>query len=343
MELSIGVGAVGDADIEQTVQFVQFAESLGVQYVWSAEAWGADAVTSIAYLAGRTQKIRLGTGIMQISARAPAMTAMTALSLAKLSNDRFLLGLGVSGPQVVEGLHGVPYAAPLTRLRETVDIVRLAASGEKIRYAGKHHQLPLPQGEGKAIRLSHPPRNIPIFLATISPRSLAYTGAAADGWLGTSFSPNHAEAHLAHLRRGAEQAGRDLTDIALHVSCTIGIGDDVERMVDAKKAGVAFNMGAMGSANTNFYNEAFQRAGFVDDALAIQRLWLDGRREQAAARVPDEMVTEFGAIGTPAMVSERLKLYEATGINCLNLRLDLVEPKARYALLEQAVDLANGL
>ncbi|RME99572.1 MAG: LLM class flavin-dependent oxidoreductase, partial [Alphaproteobacteria bacterium] len=220
LKAAIGVGGYARSNARKLVDFVREAERLGVDSVWSAEAWGADAVTSLAFLAGQTSKIKLGTGIMQISARVPAMTAMTAMALNDLSDGRFLLGLGASGPQVVEGLHGVAYAQPLTRLRETVDIVRLAFAGEKLAYSGRHHVLPRPGGEGKALRLDHPPVDIPIYLATLAPKALEYTGAAADGWLGTSFSPDHPEAHLEHIRRGAEQAGRSLDDIFLNVACT---------------------------------------------------------------------------------------------------------------------------
>ena len=187
MKVSIGIGGAasgGRRNFDQDVEFVVEAEKLGVDTVWSAEAWGQDAIAPLAYLAARTERIRLGTGIMQISARAPSMTAMTALTMASISNDRFILGLGVSGPQVVEGLQGRPFKAPLTRMRETVDILKLAFAGERIAYQGRYHQLPLPGGEGKALRLAQPGNDrIPIYLATLGPNALEYTGEAADGWI----------------------------------------------------------------------------------------------------------------------------------------------------------------
>ena len=337
MKVSISIGAYKHVDVPGIVEIIQQAEKLGVEYAWSSEAWGHDAVTSLAYLGALTDKIKLGSGIMQISARTPAMTA---LSLDDLTNGRFILGLGVSGPQVVEGLHGSAYKAPLSRLRETVEILRMAFRGEKLRYDGDYHVLPRPGGEGKALRLDHPPRDIPIYLATLGPKSLEYTGAAADGWLGTSFSPDHAEAHLAHLRKGAESAGRTLADIDLHASCNVSVGEDVEALIDARRGGVAFSMGAMGSEKTNFYNDAFKRAGFTDDALAIQRLWKDGKRREAAERVPDAMVTDFGAIGTADMVRDRFKVYRDAGINALTLRLESQQSNAaQIANLEQVMDL----
>ena len=344
MKVSISIGAYDRVDVLGMVELIQRAEKMGVHYAWSAEAWGGDAVTSLAFLGALTDKIKLGTGIMQISARTPSMTAMTAMSLANLTNGRFILGLGVSGSQVVEGLHGSAYQAPLTRLKETVDIVRMAFRGEKLQYDGRYHTLPRPGGEGKALRLDHPAREIPIYLATLGPKSLEYTGAAADGWLGTSFSPDHAGAHLDYLRKGAESAGRRLSDIDLHASCNVAVGGNVEELIDARRPGVAFSMGAMGSEKTNFYNDAFKRSGFTDDALAIQRLWLDGKRQEAAARVPDEMITQFGAIGTAAMVRQRLEIYRDAGINALTLRLDNKQSLSqRIAHLEQVMDLVRGL
>ena len=338
LKAAIAVGGYARSNARELIDLVQEAERLGVDSVWSAEAWGSDAVTSLAFLAGQTTRIKLGTGIMQISARTPSMTAMTALSLNELSEGRFLLGLGVSGPQVVEGLHGVAYAKPLGRLKETVKILRKAFAGEKLAFEGEHYVLPRPGGEGKALRLDHPPKPIPIYLATLAPKSLEFTGAAADGWLGTSFSPDHAQAHLAHIRKGAEGAGRTLNDVFLNAACTVAIGEDVDALLDKLRPGVAFQMGAMGSANTNFYNDAFKRAGFTDDALAIQDLWVNGKRDEAAKRVPDAMITEFGAVGTPDMVRERFKTYEAAGINGLTLRI-VAGKEGHSAALEQTMDL----
>ena len=215
---------------------------------------------------------------MQISARVPAMIAMTALTMAAISNDRFILGLGASGPQVVEGLQGRPFKAPLTRMKETVEIIKLAFAGEKIEYHGKYHELPLPGGQGKALQLSQPGNaNIPIYLATLGPRALEYTGAAADGWLGTSFTPEHAAAHLDYLRRGAEGAGRSLADIDIQVGGTVAFGDDLDALVEPLKPAMAFTLGAMGSATTNFYNDAFKRGGWEAAAREVQRLWIAGK------------------------------------------------------------------
>ena len=322
MKVSIGIGGAASnaqRDFQEHVAFVTEAEKLGVDAAWSAEAWGQDAVTPLAYLAARTERIRLGTGIMQISARTPSMTAMTALSLAAISGDRFLLGLGVSGPQVVEGLQGRPFRAPLTRLRETVDIVRLAFAGERIRYDGKHHRLPLPGGEGKALRLAQGANpNIPIYLATLGPKALVYTGEAADGWLGTSFVSNAADAHLAHIRQGAEAAGRSMRDIDIQVGGTVGFGD-AEELAAPLKAGLAFTLGAMGSAATNFYNDAYKRSGWESVAREAQALWVAGRRDAAVQAIPTEMVLAGNLLGSEADVRERLATYRDAGVTTIRL------------------------
>jgi F420-dependent oxidoreductase-like protein len=345
VKLAIEIGGIQTDNLALTAQWVQHAEKLGVDMAFSAEAWWSDAATPIAYLADKTERIRLATGIMQVTARTPAMTAMTALTLHDMTGGRFVLGLGASGPQVVEGLHGVRYNPALTRLKETVDICRMVFAGEKIRYDGKVYQLPLPDSEGKPIRVAHEPTDVPIYLATLGPNSLRYTGSAANGWLGTSFSPEHAGAHLDYLKQGAEQSGRSVTDLDLCVSVRVEIGENVEAMIARRKPQVAFNMGGMGSATTNFYNDAFRRAGYEEDAKAVQALWLEGRREAAAERVPDAMVTEFQALGTPEMVRERLRKYRDAGVTTLKLGLDSAGPlgPARFELLERIVDIVEEL
>jgi len=347
MQIAIGVGGAAsgrDRDWEDQVEFVVEAEKLGADFVWTAEAWGHDAVTPLAFLAARTSRIRLGTGIMQLSARTPSMTAMTALTLAAISNDRFVLGLGASGPQVVEGLQGQPFARPLQRMRETIDIVRLAFAGEKLQYEGKQLRLPRPGGEGKALRLSQPGNeNIPIYLATLSPKALELTGELADGWIGTSFTPEHAEAFMPHLAAGAEKAGRRVADLDLQVGGSVEFGDDVERMIAARKPATAFTLGAMGSGKTNFYNDAYKRGGWADAAIEVQRLWLDGKREQAARRVPDEMVLQTHLIGSEDRVRERIRSYRDCGATTLRLAPGGPDLAARLDTLGRAIALVRQL
>ena len=345
MKTAIAVGGPASGQPREFVRLAAFAveaEKLGVDSAWSAEAWGYDAVSILAYLAAKTERLVLGSGILQISARVPAMTAMTAMALAALSGNRFILGLGASGPQVVEGLHGVPFAKPLSRLRETIDIVRLAFSGEKLRYAGVHHVLPLPGGEGKALHLAQPANpNIPIYLATLTPKALELTGELADGWLGTSFTPEAAEAHLAHLRRGAERAGRTLADLTLCVGCTFAVTDDPEPLFAAQKSRMAFQLGAMGSAKTNFYNDAYRRGGFEDAGVEVRRLWLEGKREEAAHRVPDEMILRTTLIGPESRIRERLRAYRAAGIGVMRIEPLGADDSARLDALGRAVELVR--
>ncbi len=345
MQLAIELGRLDAGNLQLNIDWVQTAERLGVAIAFSAEAWWNDAATPLAYLADKTSTIKLATGIMQTTARTPAMTAMTALALHDLTGGRFILGLGASGPQVVEGLHSTRYNPALSRTKETVDICRMIFRGEKVNYDGKVYQMPLAASEGKAIRIDHEPADIPIYLATLGPKSLVYTGEAAQGWLGTSFSPDHPEAHLDYLAQGAAQAGRSISDIDLCVSARIEIGDDIEAMIDRRRPAVAFNMGGMGSADTNFYNDAFKRAGYEEDARAIQSLWLAGKRKEAAARVPDAMVTEFQILGNQDMVRDRLARYREAGVTTLKLGLDGAGPlgPARFELLEQIIDITKDL
>jgi F420-dependent oxidoreductase-like protein len=345
LKIAIGVGGAASGrrrDWDNVVTFATEAENLGVDCAWSAEAWGMDAVSPLAFLAARTSRMKLGTGIMQISARAPSMTAMTALTMAAISDDRFILGLGASGPQVVEGLHGVSFARPVSRMRETIEIVRKAFAGEPLAHDGEHFVLPRPGGEGKALRLSQPGNpNIPIYLATLSPRSLELTGELADGWIGTSFTPENAEAFFEHIAVGAARAGRQLSDLDLQVGGAVAFGKDVDRAVETRKQGLAFTLGAMGSARHNFYNEAFRRGGFADVAVESQLLWLDGKREQAVRRIPDEMVMQTSLLGDDEMVRERIRSYESAGVTTLMLQPAGKTLSDRLDTLAHAVDLVR--
>ncbi len=342
MRISISIGSAyyNGEEWDSLVDYTMAADRMGVNEAWSAEAWGMDAIVPLAYLAAKTENIRLGTGIMQISSRVPSMMAMTAQSLDTVSKGRFNMGLGVSGPQVVEGLHGAAFGKPLSRLRECMAILRMALNGEKLQYEGEHYVLPRPGGEGKPIRLSQPPRpNLPIYLATLGPKSLQMTGELADGWLGTSFVPEQSHVFLDDLRAGATKAGRSLADIDIQTGGYFEMGDDVERLIEARKPAMAFTLGGMGSAKTNFYNDAYCRAGYEDDAKAVQSLWIDGKRDQAVARVPDEMVLLTNLIGTEDMIRDRLKAFRDAGVNTFRLGTGGESWKERTSALEEAVDL----
>ena len=344
MRLGVSLRLANDNWSEVAAYAVE-AERLGVDYVWSAEAWGHDAATPIAFVAARTSRVKLGTAIMQAGTRTPALVAMTAMSLDAMSNGRFLLGLGVSGPQVIEGWHGIPFDRPLQRMRETTEIVRRIVRGERVAYKGRVYELPLPGGEGKALRSAAKPRpGIPIYLATLSPRSLEMTGEIADGWLGTSFMPEHAHVFLESLEAGAKRAGRSLADIDLQVAAgVVAFSDDVERLIPPRKPGLAFTLGAMGSRQHNFYNDAFRRAGYADAASEVQRLWLDNRRDDAAARVPDELVLKTNLLGTEAMIRERLVRYRDAGIATVRVEPAGETLEARLATLGRLLDLVRAL
>lgn len=344
MRVSIGLGMARE-NWDEAAQYVVEAEKLGVDTVWSAEAWGYDAITPLAYMAAKTSRIRLGTGIVQAGTRTPALLAMTAMSLSALSGGRFILGLGTSGPQVIEGWHGIPFKRPVTRMREIIEIVRLASSGQRLAYKGRVYELPLPGGEGKALRSgAEPVEHIPIYLATLSPKSLAMTGELADGWVGTSFMPEHAaEVFFDHIAAGAKSAGRSLADIDLQAGGAVVFADDVERLIPRRKPGLAFTLGAMGSREHNFYNDAFKRAGYQDIALEVQRLWLDGKREEAAAKVPDAMVLKTNLLGTDSMVKDRIRAYRDAGVTTLRVDPAGGSLGERLETLGRVLDLVNDV
>ena len=259
------------------VEFAVEAERLGLDVCWVAEAWGADAPSPLGYLAARTERMLLGSGVIQIGTRSPVTIAQTAMTLAHLSGGRFLLGLGVSGPQVMEGLHGVPFGHPLGRMRETVEIVRRVFTGEKVTYAGRHYGLPL--AGSKPMRVSLPPVSVPVYLATLSPKMLALTGEIADGWLGTSFIPEQAGAYLTYLDEGLARAGRTQADLDICQGAEICLVDeaDLARTLAARKSELAFSLGGMGTATANFYNDAYSRQGWAEVAAEVRDALAGGR------------------------------------------------------------------
>jgi F420-dependent oxidoreductase-like protein len=342
LRASIGFG-IGRERWEGAVDFVLEAERLGVHSVWFAEAWGSDAVTPLAFVAARTTSIKLGTGIIQAGSRTPALVGMTAATLQMLSNGRFILGLGTSGPQVIEGWHGVSFERPVQRMREIVDIVRIVMSGERVEYHGRVYELPRPGGEGKAIRSAMGEvAPVPVYLATLGPKSLEMTGEIADGWLGTSFMPEHADVFFDHIRAGAEKAGRTMDEIDLAAGGVVAFGER-EALIPARKQGVAFTLGAMGSRDHNFYNMAYQRAGYEDLALEAQRLWLDGKRDEAAALIPDDVVVQTNLLGTEEQVKERIRAYRDAGVTTIRIDPAGRELRERVATLERFMGLLHDV
>ncbi|MEU9691783.1 LLM class flavin-dependent oxidoreductase [Amycolatopsis japonica] len=330
----------------ETLDFVLEAEKLGLDECWVAEAWGSDAPSVLGYLAARTERIRLGSGIIQLGTRTPVAIAQAALTLSELSEGRFVLGLGASGPQVIEGLHGVPFARPLTRMRETVAIIRQAFAGEKIAFSGKEFEIPLP-GESRPMRLSTAPNpDIPIHLATLSPKLLELTGEIADGWLGTSFVPEGAQAYFSHLDAGLAKAGRTRADLEVCQGAEVAFAkdeDELRGMVASRKAELAFSLGGMGSAKTNFYNNAYSRQGWAEAAAAVRERWQAGDREGAAALVTDEMVLGTTLIGTEPMVARRLRVWQDAGVDTVRLYPAGETVADRLSTLGRALDLVRAL
>ena len=323
MQVSISLPRDGASDWATTIAYVQEAERLGVHSVWSAEAWGQDGITPLAFLAGHTHTIKLGSGILQAGTRTPALLGMTAMGMQSISDGRFLLGFGTSGPQVIEGWHGIPFQGAVSRMRETIEIVRKVVSRERVHYQGRHYTLPLPGGQGKALRTSAQGlAHQPIYIASLGPKSLRMTGELADGWLGTSFVPETADVFLDPMRDGAAAAGRPFDAIDIPAGGAVEFTDDVDEAAARHARGIAFTLGGMGSATTNFYNDAFVRQGWADEAKAVQRLWVDGKRDEARDRVPPELARKTNLLGTDDMVRDRLRVYRDAGVTTLRAAVD---------------------
>ncbi|MBA2529518.1 MAG: LLM class F420-dependent oxidoreductase [Euzebyales bacterium] len=325
MRLGLNIGYTG-ASIGEVLGLVEHADRIGIDSVWAAEAYGCDAVTVLSYLAARTTRITLASGILQMPARTPANTAMTAMTLDALSGGRFLLGLGLSGPQVVEGWHGVAYGKPLARTREYVEIVRKAiAREEPLTYAGEHYRIPYDgpdaTGLGKPLKsILHPLRpRIPVYLAATGPRNVRLAGEIADGWLPIFYSPEREDAMCEHLDAGLAAAGRDPGGIDIAASVMVAAGDDLAACRDRLRPSFALYIGGMGAPGRNFYFDLVRRYGFGDAATAVRDHYLAGRRAQAAAAVPDELVDETALVGPLDRIIDRLRAWKASRVQTLVL------------------------
>jgi F420-dependent oxidoreductase-like protein len=322
VRLGLNVGYWGlRGDGVDDLDLVREAEQLGFAVVWAAEAYGSDAVSVLAWIGAHTEKIDIGSAVLQIPARTPAMAAMTAATLDLLTGGRFRLGLGVSGPQVSEGWHGVRFARPLARTREYVDVVRLALSRQRVSYDGETYQLPLPDGPGKALHLMlHPAReHLPVYLAAIGPKNLELTGEIADGWLPVFFSPQHADESLAAVRRGRAAAGKDLTDFDIAPTVPIVVGDDVEACAAPVRPYAALYVGGMGSRERNFYNALAVRMGFAEGAAQVQERYLARDYDGAAAAVPFEFVDGTSLLGPVDRIAEKIAQFAAAGVTTLSV------------------------
>lgn len=313
------------------------AERAGLDSVWVSETWGSDATVLLSWIAARTERIGLGTAVLQMPGRTPAATAMAAITLDHLSRGRLRLGLGVSGPQVAEGWHGVPFDRPLERTREYVGIVRrILRREEPVSAPGPHYPLPLPGGRGKALKANVRPlrTDVPIHLAAMGPRNVALAAEIADGWIPFLFSPERADAYTAALDegRGARDGALGALDVAPMVPAAFG--PEVADCRDRLRPLLALYAGGMGSRESNFYKDLVTRYGFGDAAEEIQEAFLDGRRAEASALVPDAMIDELCLLGSVERVRDRLGAWEAAGVTTLLAKTDDVS--AVRALAEAA-------
>ncbi len=346
MKLGVSIGYWGlGLTMADQLDIAQTAESLGYDSVWTAEAYGSDAATVLAWLAAGTMSIKLGSGIFQIPARSPAMTAMTAATIDNLSGGRMLLGLGTSGPQVSEGFHGVRFAKQLQRTREYVEVVRLALSRQKIEFHGETIELPLPDGPGKALKLTIRPvqERIPIYLAVLGPKNVALAGEIADGWLPVFFSPEHTRALRGPLEEGAARAGRSLDGFRICPSVNVMISDDVESARNAMRAVLALYVGGMGSREQNFYNRLVASYGFEDAAREVQALYLAGRKTEAMFALPDELIDLVSIVGPRDKAREKIRAFRDAGVDTLIVWPIMPDQAERKEQLRLIAELAQEL
>lgn len=320
MRLGLTIGYSGSA-MKLDMPMIEEADRLGFYSVWSAEAYGSDAVTPLAWIAARTKQIHVATGIMQMPARTPAMTAMTATTLDQLSGGRFLLGLGVSGPQVVEGWHGERYGKPLVKTREYIEIVRkIWAREQPLQHEGEHYQIPYrgpgATGLGKPLKSILHGRQIPIYIAAIGPKSVEQAAEIADGWLPIWYSPHRTDVFKGALDAGFARAGggKSLATFDIAASVNVVIGSDVQKCLGHIKPGLALYIGGMGARGKNFYNDLACRYGFEAEAKKIQDLYLGGKKDEAAAAVPDQLADEVSLVGPPERIRDRLQAWRDSGV-----------------------------
>jgi F420-dependent oxidoreductase-like protein len=345
MKLGVHIGYWGlGLTREDQLEIVLEAERLGYDSVWTAEAYGSDAATILGWIAGQTSRIRIGSAIFQMPGRSPAMTAMTAATLDQLSDGRMILGIGSSGPQVAEGWHGQRFGQQIQRTREYVAVVRKALARERLEFHGETLELPLPDGPGKALKLTIAPvqERIPIYLAAIGPNNTRLAGEIADGWIPTLFSPEHVAEFRPLLDEGATVAGRSL-DGSFDIAPTVNvfITDDLAAARDAMRPFLALYVGGMGSRERNFYNQLVQRYGFEDAAREVQELYLDGRRDEAMAALPDELIDLVSLCGPADRVRERLEVFREAGVGTLGVSPMAWDRDGRLEQLRLVAELAG--
>ncbi|MDT5232157.1 MAG: hypothetical protein QOE94_3190 [Mycobacterium sp.] len=326
------------------VEFAVAAERIGVTSLWVPEVWGYDALTGLAYLAAKTSSVKLGTFVVQLGSRSPAMLATSALSLEELSGGRFILGIGTSGPRVMEGWHGVRFRKPVQTTRETIEIIRTVSRGERLEHAGEIYPLPLPDSRGAALRPLVRPDHVPVYVAAMGPQNLRLTGETADGWLGNAFIPEAAEVFLGPLREGAQQAGRTLDQLDLVAPVAVEFHDDQASADAAARRhadGYAFTIGAMGAGGSgqNFYNNAFTRLGYGTEVNTVAELWRAGKHDEARRSVPLDLGRLTNLLGTSDAIADRVSRYHAAGITMLLAKLE-GEHEEQLATLQRLVAIA---
>jgi F420-dependent oxidoreductase-like protein len=344
MKLGVNVGYWGfGMGPQEQLDVVQEAERLGYDSVWAAEAYGSDAATVLAWLAAGTSKIKLGSAIFQMPGRSPAMTAMTAATIDELSGGRMVLGIGSSGPQVAEGWHGQRFGRQLQRTREYVAVVRKALARERLEFKGETLELPLPDGPGKALKLMINPvqERIPIYLAAIGPKNTALAGEIADGWIPTFFSPEFVGDFRELLQEGADRSGRALDDFQIAPTVSAFVSDDRELARNMMRPGLALYVGGMGSRKQNFYNNLVRRYGFEDAAAAVQDLYLDGKKEEAAAALPDELIDMISLCGPRDVVRDRIAAFRDAGVGTLMVMPMAFTREDRIEQLRAVAELAG--
>jgi F420-dependent oxidoreductase-like protein len=334
-----GMGVSGPEQLEMAKE----ADRLGYDSIWAAEAYGSDAATVLAWMAAQVEHAKLASGIFQMPARTPAMTAMTAATLDVMTNGRFILGLGISGPQVVEGWHGQPFDRPLARAREYVEIVRKALARETLTYDGEFYKLPRPGGPGKPLKLIIKPVQdpIPIYLAAIGPKNTALAAEIADGWLPTLFAPEHVDAFKPSLEEGAARSGRSLDDLEVTPQVSMAIYDDVEHARNFMRPYMALYIGGMGSRERNFYNQLVTRYGYGDAAREIQELYLTGRQADAMAAIPDDLIDKVALCGPKEKIAERIAAYRDAGVKTLLVTPAAASQDDRLRMIRELAELAG--
>jgi F420-dependent oxidoreductase-like protein len=324
-------------------EFAVAAERIGVTSLWVPEVWGYDALTGLAYLAAKTSSVQLGTFVVQLGSRSPALLATSALSLQELSAGRFILGIGTSGPRVMEGWHGVRFRKPVQTTRETIEIIRTVSRGERLEHAGEIYPLPLPDSRGSALKPLVRPDHVPVYVASMGPRNLELTGETADGWLGNAFIPEAAEVFLGPLRDGAQRAGRSLDQLDLVAPVAVEFHDDQASSDAAARRhaeGYAFTIGAMGSGGQNFYNQAFTRLGYGTEVATVAELWQAGKHDEARGNVPLDLGRLTNLLGTEDIIAQRIDRYRAAGITTLLAKLE-GDHFDQLAVLQRLVTIAG--